>query len=285
MRAGSGRGSQDTDVLDRRWPLKTGHVFLSTGLQSIESQLPAQSRQGSSSGFLGQQWIQFPGGGVGRANGPPWINLVFHLRAQFLLSSSIVCCAFLFTDNALPGGRGGVGRERRLVLEAGHGSRSPLSCPHGKGLREAGSTAAHLRWLRWEAASAAPTTTSRSSGTQSGTDTPIAAPILQRLSSPRPLGSPFYLLRPRQAVLSVVVRAADDHGWSKANHVEWKDHAPEASEGTGRGSTKDVVIVKVVLTHNLSISGKEKKNKNKNKTKCVSVEGCIRTHARWEVTR
>lgn len=29
-------------------------TFLSTGLQSIESQLPAQSRQGSSSEFLGQ---------------------------------------------------------------------------------------------------------------------------------------------------------------------------------------------------------------------------------------
>lgn len=36
-------------------------TLLSTGVQSIEFQLPTQSRQGSPSAFFGQQWIQFKG--------------------------------------------------------------------------------------------------------------------------------------------------------------------------------------------------------------------------------
>lgn len=58
-------------------------TFLSTGLQSIECQLPAQSRQGSSSEFLGQQWIQLPG--VGEGQGAFITHVVFHLRARVCL--------------------------------------------------------------------------------------------------------------------------------------------------------------------------------------------------------
>lgn len=66
-------------------------MFLSTSLQSIESQLPAQSRQGSSSEFLDQQWIQFPGGG---GEGAFMGKFSFPLQSSYLLSSSVFAVYF-----------------------------------------------------------------------------------------------------------------------------------------------------------------------------------------------
>lgn len=68
-------------------------MFLSTGLQSIESQLPAQSRQGSSSEFWASSGSNSQGMGEGQ-----WAfmdKFSFPPQSSDLLSSSIVCCVFL----------------------------------------------------------------------------------------------------------------------------------------------------------------------------------------------
>lgn len=101
--------------------------------------------------------------------------------------------------------------------EAGQGSQSSLFCSHKKGLREAGSTTVHLRWSWEEVALAAPTTTTGTSRTHSGLARPSLPPTLAA-SFPWSLGFPSETRCFPLASLSVVVRAADDQGRSKANH-------------------------------------------------------------------
>lgn len=117
-------------------------TLLSTGVQSIEFQLPTQSRQDSPSAFFGQQWIQFEG-----LKGP-WGSIWFpSLEVRIcLLSFCFTFCFHWQTGAKLCQREGtGVGGGEALATRKQDKARvAPFSVYIKKGLGEAGSTTVHL---------------------------------------------------------------------------------------------------------------------------------------------
>lgn len=106
-------------------------TLLSTGVQSIEFQLPTQSRQGSPSAFFGQQWIQLEG-----LMGP-WGSVWFpSLEVRICLLSLLFYILFPLANRCqtLPKGGDRCGRGRSTCHpETGQGSHGSFFCVHKKG--------------------------------------------------------------------------------------------------------------------------------------------------------